>query len=74
MIFSAQVYDASLNFTTDSDISLVISNAQGENFDYDFSIENDSYKLDCGRMQAGEYTWVAKLLLTAKLKSYLVGL
>ena len=68
VIFSAQVYDASLNFTTDSDISLVISNAQGENFDYDFSIENDSYKLDCGRMQAGEYTWVAKTIIDGKIE------
>lgn len=68
VIFSAQVYDASLNSTTDSDISLVISNAQGENFDYDFSVDNDSYKLDCGRMPAGEYTWVAKTIVDGKIE------
>ena len=68
VMFSAQVYNASLNPTTDSDISLVITNARGENFDYDFSIENESYKLDCGRMPAGEYTWVAQTIIDGKIE------
>ncbi len=68
VIFSAQVYDASLNSTTDSDISLVITNDKGENFDYDFSIKNDSYKLDCGSMPAGEYKWAAKTIIDGKIE------
>ena len=61
--FSAQVYDASLNPTIDSDISLVLTNSEGEEFDFDFSIENQGYKLDCGRLSHGEYNWKAMTLV-----------
>ena len=66
--FSAQVYDASLNPSTDADISLVVVNSLGEEFDYDFSIDKGSYNLDCGRMSAGEYSWSATTILDDKVE------
>ena len=66
--FSAQVYDASLNPTTESDISLVIINSDGEELEFDFSIVNDNYKLDCGRMSPGEYSWRAMTVIDNKVE------
>ena len=66
--FSAQVYDAALNPTTGVDVGLALTNSNGEVFNYDFSIENDSYKLDCGRLSNGQYTWEASTILDGKLE------
>lgn len=71
---SAQVYDAALNSTTEADISLVITNDLGEEFDYDFSIENGGYKLDCGRLSPGEYNWRAATLVDGKIEKLSGGL
>jgi len=60
---SAQVYDASLKPTTNIDVMLVLTNSSFEEFDYVFSSYGDNYKLDCGRLQPGEYNWSASCVL-----------
>ena len=60
---SAQVYDASLKPTTNIDVMLVLTNSAFEEFDYVFSSYGDNYKLDCGRLQPGEYNWSASCVL-----------
>ena len=66
--FTSQVYDASLNPTTDPDISLVLTNESGEELDFNFSVEKSSYKLDCGRLSHGEYNWRAQTILDGKIE------
>ena len=66
--FSAQVYDASLNPTTDSDINLILTKSNGEELDFYFSVDGTSFKLDCGRLSPGEYTWRANTVLDNKVE------
>ena len=67
--FTAQVYDAALNPTIDSDVSLSITNESGEELDYNFSVENNAFKLDCGRLSPGEYNWKAQTILDGILET-----
>lgn len=67
--FSAQIYNASLQPTTDSDITLkLISLSAGLETEYSFSTENQGYTLDCGKLDAGEYSWTATTTLDSELK------
>ena len=65
--FSAQVYDASLNPTTEVDIPLTIKNQNDQEYDYYFSVSDQRYRLDCGRLAPGEYTWRSSCLLDGEI-------
>jgi hypothetical protein len=65
--FSAQVYDASLKPTTEVDIPLTIRNKNDQEYDYYFSVSEKRYRLDCGRLAPGEYTWSSSCLLDGEI-------
>ena len=65
--FSAQVYDASLKPTTEVDIQLTIRNQNDQEYDYYFSVSEQRYRLDCGRLAPGEYTWRSSCLLDGEI-------
>ena len=65
--FSAQVYDASLKPTTEVDIQLTIRNQNDQEYDYYFSASEQRYRLDCGRLAPGEYTWNSSCLLDGEI-------
>ncbi|PCJ80175.1 MAG: hypothetical protein COA49_09330 [Bacteroidetes bacterium] len=65
--FSAQAYDASLNPTTDVEISLTLTDKDHKEFDYSFSTSLKHYVLNCGRLYPGEYSWKANCILDGKL-------
>ena len=65
--FSAQVYDASLKPTTEVDIQLTIRNQKDQEYDYYFSVSEQRYRLDCGRLAPGEYTWNSSCLLDGEI-------
>ena len=65
--FSAQVYDASLKPTTEVDIQLTIRNQNDQEYDYYFSVSEQRYRLDCGRLTPGEYTWRSSCLLDGEI-------
>ncbi len=65
--FSAQVYDASLKPTTEVDIQLTIRNQNDQEYDYYFSVSEQRYRLDCGRLAPGEYTWNSSCLLDGEI-------
>jgi len=64
---SAQVYDASLKPTTEIDIQLTIRNQNDQEYDYYFSVSEQRYRLDCGRLAPGEYTWRSSCLLDGEI-------
>jgi hypothetical protein len=68
IIFSAQVYDAALNPTNETDIHLTLENSEGEGWDFAFSTNGGTYNLDCGRMGPGEYRWTAQTILDNQVK------
>lgn len=67
--FSAQIYNAALQPTTDEDIWLKLVDGEGLEREFSFSIENDSYSLDCGKLEAGEYNWTARTFIDGLKKT-----
>ena len=66
--FTAQVYDASLNPTTEVDVELSISDEDGQELDFFFTTENNYYSLNCGRLIPGTYTWESHCVLDSEVR------
>jgi hypothetical protein len=66
--FIAQVYDASLNPTTEVDVELTLSDKDGKEFNFFFTTENNYYSLNCGRLSPGTYTWESHCVLDSEFK------
>jgi hypothetical protein len=66
--FTAQVYDASLNPTTEVDVELSISDEDGQELDFFFTTENNYYSLNCGRFTPGTYTWESHCVLDSEVR------
>ena len=67
--FKAQVYDASLNPTTDVDIELTLTDKNGKTFSFYFTPENENYTLNCGRLSPGSYQWESHCVLDSEYKN-----
>ena len=66
--FIAQLYDASLNPTTEVDVELTLSDKDGKEFNFFFTTENNYYSLNCGRLSPGTYTWESHCVLDSEFK------
>jgi len=60
IVFDAQIYNQSYELQNTEDISLIIKNAQGKQFDYSFSKIDKSYTANLGQLPVGTYTYSAK--------------
>lgn len=60
IIFNAQMYNQSFEMQNTDDISLLIKNAQGKQFDYSFSKTDKAYTANLGQLPVGSYTYSAK--------------
>jgi hypothetical protein len=60
IIFNAQMYNQSFEMQNNDDISLLIKNAQGKQFDYSFSKTDKAYTANLGQLPVGSYTYSAK--------------
>ena len=59
--FEASLYNASYELINDKEISLVIKNEKGDEFDYEFSKSLERYNLNVGVLDVGKYTFLAKV-------------
>jgi hypothetical protein len=59
--FSAEVYNKSYELVNEMDVTMILKNASGKTFNYTFSKQNNSYKLNAGFLSPGEYTYEAKV-------------
>ena len=57
--FDAQLYNENYEPINDPDARLVIKNAKGESFDYQYTKSNNAYYVDAGRYPEGNYTFTA---------------
>ncbi len=64
--FSAEVYDANYAPIPGKDIRLNIINSSDEQFDFTFSPENESYRLNAGRLPVDQYRWEAEVNIAGK--------
>lgn len=70
IVFEAEVYNSSYEAVNENDVSLEITNENGENFDYFFSPYGNHYKLNAGKLAAGNYTYLAKSEMNGEKMSF----
>ena len=58
--FEASLYNESYELINDKEISIVIQNEKGDEFDYEFSKSLERYNLNVGILDIGKYTFLAK--------------
>lgn len=64
--FNAEVYDATYSPIPGKDISMSISDSEGNAFDYNFSPDREKYKLNAGRLPVDNYRWEAEVNIAGK--------
>jgi ribosomal protein S24E len=69
IVFDAQIYNQSYELQNTEDISLIIKNAQGKQFDYSFSKTDKSYTANLGQLPVGTYTYSAKSINQKEIKT-----
>jgi ribosomal protein S24E len=69
IVFDAQIYNQSYELQNTEDISLIIKNAQGKQFDYSFSKMDKSYTANLGQLPVGTYTYSAKSINQKETKT-----
>lgn len=60
IIFSAELYNESYEPLNDREVSMVITNENGDAYNYTFSAVNGQYRLDAGQLPVGNYRYTAK--------------
>ena len=60
IIFNAQIFNQSFEAQNNDDIDLIIKNAQGKQFNYNFSKTEKAYTANLGQLPIGNYTYIAK--------------
>ena len=60
IVFEAELYNSSYEPVNENEVSLELTNENGDNFDYYFSPYGNHYKLNAGKLAAGNYSYVAK--------------
>lgn len=61
VVLRAEVYDESFNLITDPEVSIGISDENGNNYPFVFDRDSDFYKLDAGELPVGNYNYKAKV-------------
>jgi hypothetical protein len=60
LIIEAERYNESYELTQDDEVTIVIKNEQGKEFNYTFTKNSNRYQLQAGLMPPGKYTFSAK--------------
>jgi len=58
--FEAELYNESYELMNDKEVSIVIRNEEGDEFDFEFSRSFERYNLNVGVLDVGKYTFLAK--------------
>lgn len=59
ILFDAQLYNANFEMINSSDVEMIITNEQGQKFDYKFNKSENFYTLNAGFMPSGNYSFAA---------------
>lgn len=60
VVFTAELYNASYERVNVPEVTIAMEDEDGREFPYAFSRVGDSYRLDAGRLPAGNYSWLAR--------------
>jgi hypothetical protein len=72
VLFRAELYNENFELYNIPEISLVIEDYEGKNYNYSFGKTSDAYSLDAGQFPVGEYSYKATAEVNNK-KSYAAG-
>lgn len=64
--FTAEVYDANYLPIPGKDVRLNIINSNDESFDFTFTPETETYRLNAGRLPVDQYRWEAEVNIAGK--------
>lgn len=59
LFIEAERYNESYELTQEDEVTIVVKNEQGKEFNYTFSKHNNRYQLQAGLLPAGKYTFIA---------------
>jgi hypothetical protein len=59
--FDAEVYNRNYELVNEPELEIMITDEQDKQYPFTFSKSMDSYRLDAGRFNPGNYTWQAKV-------------
>lgn len=57
----AELYNPSYQLINDPEVNIVITNSTGKNFSFTFNRTSNAYHLNAGQLQAGQYSYEAKV-------------
>lgn len=60
IVFDAEVYNASYEAMNDPEVSVILKDADNNEYTYILGRTAAAYRLDAGYLPTGEYTWIAK--------------
>jgi hypothetical protein len=66
VFLEAEVYNKSYELDNSSDVSIVIKNEKGIDFPYNFTKTSNRYELTAGIFPAGNYSYIAKTIISGK--------
>jgi hypothetical protein len=70
VIFGAELYNQSYELINDADVTIGISNTDGQQYDYTFSQTDRAYRLNAGVLPVGNYTFRANTISNGQQLSY----
>lgn len=70
IVFGAELYNQSYELVNDADVSLIITNADGEEYNYVFSTTDRAYRLNAGVLPVGNYRFRATTTSNGQQLSY----
>lgn len=67
ILFDAEVYNQSYELFNEPEVTMEISNEEGNSFPYNFSRIGNAYRLDAGTFPVGLYTYEAQVQMDGKV-------
>lgn len=66
VFFTAELYNDAMERINDSEVKLIIKNAEGKSFPFEFSRTSDAFELNAGKFPPGNYSWDAQTTIGNK--------
>ncbi|MND71600.1 hypothetical protein D3C80_631280 [compost metagenome] len=70
ILFNAELYNDSYEPVNDPEVTVVVKNKEGKNYNFSFSKTDKAYFLNAGVLPVGDYTYTAKTKLGSKEQSF----
>ena len=66
VVFDAELYNETYELINDAEVSIVLKHEKGGEYPFSFSPTNQKYYLNAGRLEVGEYSYIATVNYSGK--------